>query len=427
MKKKLLGTSALIAVLTATAVHSVNADAGQAPTLSMSGNAKFQAYGFNNSKGVPLAQTNNAVARPSYGYGQGYAFTQNGELDFVVAGVATNGLEYNYTLILNGDTSSSTAIQENRIEFKGNWGTFQAGDKVGPEDILMTDAANVLGATGGFDGDFSKVINVTSGVFTGDSMVPDTATATKVAYYTPRFAGFMLAGAFTPSSSHKGNATINTNGGGAGNNPSYNNHGVSSGALNYSHEFSNGFGLSLTAAGISASSTKLGNQSVNPTTSTANARTMSAWQLGGLFNYQSWQLGVGYLDNGKSGTTSNSGTNGRSTAGYNGGKAWSTALGYTFGDNKVAVGYQGTTQNNGITGGQTNKGKADIYSVTADHTLAPGLGVYAEYDYLRMRIPNAALNQLAANQFTNNAPSSTGNQTSSNTASVFILGTKISF
>ena len=419
MKKKLLGTSALIAVLTATAVHSVNADAGQAPTLSMSGNAKFQAYGFNNSKGVSANNTNSAVARPSYGYGQGYAFTQNGELDFVVAGVATNGLEYNYTLILNGDTSATNAIQENRIEFKGNWGTFQAGDKVGPEDILMTDAANVLGATGGFDGDFGKVINVTSGVFTGDSMVPDTGTATKVAYYTPRFAGFMLAGAFTPSSAHKGNAVITTNTPGSN---GYNNHGVSSGALNYSHEFSSGFGLSLTAAGINASSSKTSN-------SGSNARTMSAWQLGGLFNYQSWQLGVGYLDNGKSGTISNSGTNGSPTAGYNGGKAWSTALGYTFGDNKVAIGYQGSTQDNGRspTSNTTLKGKADIYSVTADHTLAPGLGVYAEYDYLRMRIPNAALNQLGNNQFTNNINSSAGNQTSSNTASVFILGTKISF
>jgi len=425
MKNKLLGTSALVAVLTVAAAH-VSADAGQAPTMSMSGNAKFQAYGFSNSKGVSANNTNNAVARPSYGYGQGYAFTQNGELDFVVAGVAANGLEYNYTLILTGDTSATNAIQENRIEFKGNWGTFQAGDKVGPEDILMTDAANVLGATGGFDGDWDKVINETSGVFTGDSMMADTGTATKVVYYTPRFSGFMLGAAFTPSSSHKGNAVINTNSGSnAGVGSGINNHGVSSGALNFSHEFTNGFGMSLTGAGINASSSKAGNGPLGQ----RSLRTMSAWQLGGLFNYQGWQLGLGYLDNQKSGTISNSGTNGSPLSGYNGGKAWSGALGYTFGDNKVAFGYQGTTQNNGksATGSTQYKGKADIYSVTADHTLAPGLGVYAEYDYLRMRLPNAALTNLAANQVINNVNSSTGNQTSSNTASVFILGTKISF
>ena len=425
MKNKLLGTSALIAVLTAAAAH-VSADAGQAPTMSMSGNAKFQAYGFSNSKGVSANNTNNAVARPSYGYGQGYAFTQNGELDFVVAGVAANGLEYNYTLILTGDTSAQNAIQENRIEFKGNWGTFQAGDKVGPEDILMTDAANVLGATGGFDGDWNKVINETSGVFTGDSMMADTGTTTKVVYYTPRFSGFMLGAAFTPSSAHKGNAIINTNGATGGNGSvgsGYNNHGVSSGALNFSHEFTNGFGMSLTAAGINASSSKSNSGAL----AQKSLRTMSAWQLGGLFNYQGWQLGLGYLDNQKSGTMSNSVTTGSPLSGYNGGKAWSGALGYTFGDNKVAFGYQGTTQNNGKSGSTQYKGKADIYSVTADHTLAPGLGVYAEYDYLRMRIPNAALAQLANNQVINNVNSSTGNQTSSNNASVFILGTKISF
>jgi len=422
MKNKLLGTSALIAVLTVAAAHA-SADAGQAPTMSMSGNAKFQAYGFSNSKGVSTLPN----ARPSYGYGQGYAFTQNGELDFVVAGVASNGLEYNYTLILTGDTSATNAIQENRIEFKGNWGTFQAGDKVGPEDILMTDAANVLGATGGFDGDWDKVINETSGVFTGDSMMADTGTATKVVYYTPRFSGFMLGAAFTPSSSHKGNAGINTLGG-ANSGPGstgYNNHGVSSGALNFSHEFTNGFGMSLTAAGINASSSK----AAGGPNGLVSVRTMSGWQLGGLFNYQGWQLGLGYLDNQSSGTISNSGTNGSPKSGYNGGKAWSSALGYTFGDNKVAFGYQGTTQNDGksTTGSTQFKGKADIYSVTADHTLAPGLGVYAEYDYLRMRIPNAALATLGQNQVINNINSNTGQQTSSNTASVFILGTKISF
>lgn len=426
MKKKLLGTSALVAILTAVGGAQVNAEVAQAPALSISGNAKFQAYGFKNTKGQAPA-TGQPSTSPRYGYGQGYAFTENGELDFVIAGVAKNGLEYNYTLILTGDTNASNAIQENRIEFKGNWGTFQAGDKIGPEDVLMTDAANVLGATGGFDGDWDKVINQTTGVFVGDSMSMDTGAATKAIYYTPRFNGFMLGASFTPSSSHKGNSGINTNNGTSGG-ANYNNHGVSSGALNYSHEFQNGFGLSLTLAGMSASSSK-SPQSANNGNYPINLRTMKAWQAGALFNYQSWQMGFGYIDNQKSGTIGNSGTNYSSVSGYDGGRAWSTALGYTFGNSKVAVGYQGSTQKNGNNpGGGHYKGKADVYSVTADHTLAPGLGVYAEYDYLHMRVPNGALAGIASNQVINNVNNNNGtNQTSSNRAQVFILGTKISF
>ena len=422
MKKKLLGASALVAMVMASAV--VSADAGQAPTLSISGNAKFQAYAAQNTRNAaPKSTVPKNITNPAYGYGQGYAFTQNGEMDFVVAGVASNGLEYNYTLILTGDTSATNAIQENRVEFKGNWGTAQFGDKVGPEDILMTDAANVLGATGGFDGDWDKVFNQTSGVFTGDSMAMDTGTATKAIYYTPRFAGFMLGAAFTPSSSHKGNAGVQTNAGSNG----YNNHGVASGALNYSTEFSNGFGLSLTAAGMNSSTSK---NSANAGSSSPGAggpklKKMTAWQLGSLFNYQGWQFGAGYIDNQNSGVVNNPGVRG-----YNGGQAWSAALGYTFGSNKVAVGYQGSTQKNGpYSGGSGNyKGKADIYSVTADHTLAPGLGIYAEYDYLRMRVPNGALAGISSNQVIDNINNNNGaNQTASNKGSVFILGTKISF
>lgn len=416
MKKKLLGTSALVASLVAIGADYAQAGA-QVPSLSIMGNARSQAFAFSNKGPSNLQQTTGSTGftaasqNPRNARGLGYLFTQRGEMDFVVAGVAANGLEYNYSIVLTGDTAASTAISENRIELKGSWGTFQFGDKTGPADILMNDAANVLGATGGFDGDFSTVIATPSGVMTGDSMVPDTGTNTKAIYYTPRFAGFMLGAAFTPLDKHAGNSGISDK----NNNSQMTNQGILEGALNFTHSFEGGFGLSLTAAGIRANKTK-------PVSGTTfKPEKQQAWQLGTLLSYKGFQLGGGYIDNQKSGTV-------KGLSGYDGGKGWSAALGYTFGDTKVAVGGQWTKQKNGQTvaaGDPT--GKADIYSFTVDHTLAPGLAVYAEYDYLNMRNTQATRNNFDNPAINPGSNGGTNQVVASNKANVGILGMKISF
>lgn len=408
MKTKLLRTTALAGMVLTFSTAPVIAD-GQAPTLTMSGSSKFQAYGYGNS-----INTGNYTASPNTNTSPGYLFTQSGEISFMVAGKAANGLEYNYAIVLNGATGSQSngSISENRIEFKGAWGTVQLGAKIGPEDVLMTDAVNVLGATGGFDGDWTNAVTQTSGVFTGDSMRADTGTATKIAYYTPRFSGFMLGAAFTPSNVQSGTSSIQSST--TGSSLAARDSGVLSGGINFAHEFNNGMSFSLTAAGISASNTKVnpvGSGSGNPA---LQARKSNGWQLGGLANYKNFQFGLGYIDNNKTGTytTANS---------YNGGSGWSTALGYTFGVNKVAVGYQGTRQKNG-TGSTGGVGKADIFSLTGDRTLAPGLGVYAEYDYISQKIDSNALTALSTN-----STSYPGTGTSTNRSNLVIIGAKISF
>lgn len=416
MKKNLLRTTAFVGMVMSLAAGNVVA-AGQAPTLTMSGSAKFQAYGYGNSK-----NSGNYLSSPNTNSGPGYLFTQTGEIAFVVAGVAKNGLEYNYTIVLNaapGPNSSGT-ISENRIEFKGRWGTVQLGAKIGPEDVLMTDAVNVLGATGGFDGDWTNAVTQTSGVFTGDSMRADTGNATKIAYYTPRFSGFMLGVGFTPSNVQSGTSSMQSSA--TSSSQGARDSGILSAGLNFAHEFNNGLGLSLTAAGISASNTKVNPNGVGGSggagSGTGNpslkARKSNGWQLGGLMNYKNFQFGLGYINNNKTGTYTNANS-------YDGGSGWSTALGYTFGINKVAVGYQGTRQKNG-TGSAGGVGKADIFSLTGDRTLAPGLGVYAEYDYISQKIDSNALAGLAANSTV-----ATGTPTSSNKSNLVIIGAKISF
>lgn len=429
MKKKLLGTSALVAFVTSMGVvGSAQAGVAQAPSLSIMGNVKGQAFGFKNGSPSGLTTITNSVGgtqtasqqNPRTTRGLGYLFTQRGELDFVVAGVAANGLEYNYSIVLTGDTAATKSVQENRIELKGSWGTFQFGDKTGPADILMNDAVNVLGGTGGFDGDWSQVVAQSTGTFNGDSMVPDTGTNTKAIYYTPRFAGFMLGAAFTPLAPHAGNSAIqDKNNVNSSNNPVMTNQGVAEGALNFTHNFEGGFGLSLTAAGIHANKTKSGGSGATATlpATTAKVKRQSAWQLGTLLSYKGFQLGGGYIDNQQSGVVSG-------TSNADGGKGWSGALSYTFGATKVAAGGQWTTQKNGVaptgvSGG--TKGTSNIYSFTADHTLAPGLAVYAEYDYLDMKTTQGAMTNLYNTGYVSSLTASNKG------AQVGVAGLKVSF
>lgn len=406
MRKKLLGTSALLAMF-ASFAGTVSAE--QVPTLTLSGNSKFQAYAFKNTSNEVLARS----ARS--GSGLGYMFTQSGEIAFTVAGVAANGLEYNYVIILNGDANrDANRISENRIEFKGSWGAVHLGNKVGPLDVLMVDPVNVIGGTGGFDGDWATVFRSTAGVFTGESLLADTGTATRVSYYTPRYAGFILGVGFAPQSNHKGGMAIAD----TTNNGVYINHGVLSAALNYTHDFANGVGFGATIGGVSASRTKSGRNDSENNALFKDARRMQGWQAGALLNYKEWQLAAGYLDNLKSGTI-------KSDVGHDGGSGWSAALGYTFNQGtKVSLGWQGTEKKIGATRG---KGKADIVSVTADHTFAPGLAVYGEWDSLNFRVPQASLTDTTSPTLVQRSAFIGGGDRGSNKGNVFILGTKISF
>ncbi|MBT4880759.1 MAG: porin [Alphaproteobacteria bacterium] len=417
MTKKLLGTTALMAV-SFVAAQEVSA-AAVAPALSISGNARFQAMGVKNSAKGSSAADGDAAANPRNGVGS-YGFTQTGEMRFAVAGMAKNGLEYNYLIALSGNTGSSTSVSENRIEFKGSWGALQLGDTIGAQDLMMVDAVNVIGGTGGFDGSWLDAFTQPAGVFAGDSMVGDPGDATKMSYFTPRVAGFQFGLSFTPSSRHEGAEPLTQSADTSSTVSNVITRKNFGGALNYTHAFDE-VGVSATGAFLSGDS---------KASTEENAAKVRAYQIGGLVTYRDFQFGAGYIDNKKSTLVDS-----LRSLGTDAGKAWSFALGYTYEASKFTVGYQ-QSKTKVATGASDAKGK--FWSFTADHTLAPGLGVYAEADFIRFTVPQAATGgDASVNGGTavfasgaSSAPVPTALGTpgkKSNTGSVFILGTKISF
>ena len=167
--------------------------------------------------------------------------------------------------------------------------------------------------------------------------------------------------------------------------------------------------------------------------------------LGAHFKYKDWEIGGEFIDNGKSRVAShnlgaylesakqNDGKyefRGKSPARIKGdaGKAYSAALGYTWGDHKWSVGYFGSTKT--IQSGY-DKARANVYSATWDRKLSPGLGIYAEANYVDMKTDKRAVDHH--NELKKGAKelglsdSDFDDGIRSNKATVFVVGTKINF
>ena len=80
------------------------------------------------------------------------------ELQLNVSGTADNGLNYGFKIEINANTSDGTVADEVRLQLSGGWGTLQMGDEDGAEDIMNYGGENLMGATGGFDGDQDDVL-----------------------------------------------------------------------------------------------------------------------------------------------------------------------------------------------------------------------------------------------------------------------------
>lgn len=381
--------------------------AAQAPGVSLGGFARFQSFVARNGKTPNLPS--NPGSNPSLGK-DSYTFTEAGEIQFTVAGETSGGTAYDYIITMSGDNGQNTSnfkptINENRIQLSDSWGTVQLGDADGVQDFFTVGVLNVLGATGGLGGDYNQVFTVPSEVYAGTLMKGDTATATKASYYSPRVNGFQFGVSFTPRSDQKGsNAESDRSATGV-----YSTGNLAVG-INFARAW-NSVGLSMSLAGL-AGNGKLAAGNTNTAFSTnRQINPVRAWQAGILLTMSEWMLGASYVDNGKSLVP-----NVYSQQGADAGKAIAVAAGYNFGSTKVAAGYQNTQA--GIQSG-TNKAKANVYSLTADHTLAPGLGIYAEADYAKMTTNTTAVNR---SEVTNGKAGK-----NSNRGSVFITGVKISF
>ncbi len=394
MHKKLL-TVLMVAGVSAVAM---NAAAGESSGPSVKINGVFRSLAAGTTQSVRSSK--------------GVQFMTYGNMSLNASGTANNGLTYGAMAILELDRAKT---EKDRISeaytFVGSdaIGNFQFGDAQGVSTLMMYDGSDVMGGTGGFDGNLEKLLNITRGVNfdQGIGHVPGTSKSTKLTYMSPEVSGFQVGVSYTPSTAQYGRLpnTKALNSGGnviSGSAPYAVNH--TEGALSFTDDIgAYTVGVYLTGA--------LGK--ARAASNDFDLNSVKAWQFGSLVDYENWQFGAGYFNNGKSYMRRN--TNFTNTHGYN------LAVSYGMGPMSLALGYTGTER--GVTSG---KAKADISSFTVDYSVADGLAVYAEANYFKLRAPIAhinAVNTTPTVDYLDRQPSS--NKDNSGTA--FILGTRVNF
>lgn len=424
MIKALLSTSALagLALLTmgsSPAYGEVLTSGAIAPSLKIDGFTAVNTYFINQQ------QRHNGKGGP-----QPHIGVDVSNLFFSIMGASASGIEYMYRITFETIPGTGSAIDQNYVQFKSKVGSLQIGDIVGPEDTMIWDAGKIIGGTGGFDGGFNNVYNMSAGVMRGNDNVGDTGNSTKIVYYSPELMGWTFGVAYTPSTTHRGDGKLDNQTAGkaklpgnrglydhAGNQP-FDLRNVAIG-LTYRKEIGK-WNITLSGAGITAKS-----YFFNSTTGRVPFQNTKAYQLGFVLGYGDFRFGGGYLDNGKSHlprtpdfTYGDRNTNLGSMNNGNAGYAWNAGAGYTMGAYQIAAAYQRTNRNTG----NLQKAHSDFYAATLDVTPLRGLKIYTEVDYIRSRSNDAAVKRETA--FINTAGVS---GVKDNSGVIGIVGTKISF
>jgi hypothetical protein len=409
MKKGLLGSTALIG---ATALIAGTAGAAEAPTWKLTGNANFQFYYadadaqgvtsvtnfFTSLKGTvggnffTLEASTGVVGFDRLSTAQDHAWyfgVDEAELQLNVRGTADNGLNYGFKIELNANTTDSKAADEVRIFLSGGWGHVHMGDEDGAEDVMNYGGENLMGATGGFDGDYDDVLLRLTSTFASKlapsypTIAGDTSDNTKISYYTPRFSGFQVGASLTP--------TPGLNGDDFKQDGSFENH-YGLGA-NYDNSFGD-MRLRLSGVYSAASSNSVGTEDI------------AAWSLGGIVDFGPFAIAANYTDNGDSGSPVSSVWTYESWY-------WNTAASFETGPWYFSAGYMASEKEfSGTTcvPGACDDSTFEVISLTADYSIAPGLSTYAEIDLIEDDVKGSSL------------PAG-----SSSDATIFIAGMNVSF
>ena len=188
-KKILLSTSALVgAAMLTTPSLAGEVGSGDAFSVTLGGELRFQ---------VGFVDQDVSATR-----GRGYDFiVDESEIKIGASATADNGLEYGVNIELNAGAADGTAADEAWAFIDSDsWGRIEMGDKPDATDSMFVESDDVLVGRGGPDGDVTDFMTFGTGggiAATGNTI---TGNATKLIYFTPRFAGFQLGGSLTPDS-----------------------------------------------------------------------------------------------------------------------------------------------------------------------------------------------------------------------------------
>ena len=174
------------------------------------------------------------------------------ELDFKAEGKMDNGTEYGAVIVINAE-KGDIDIDKMYLQLINNnkFGTLKCGNLKGADDSYMFSGQQLLEANFGIDGIITSQLDYATGALNPRGPIGFSNKATKIAYYSPSFAGFTLGFSYTPDTRHVGHDNRNKGSKAFGNNALYAEgdddkekpyglHNVALG-LKYDKDFGNGF------------------------------------------------------------------------------------------------------------------------------------------------------------------------------------------
>lgn len=343
MKKILLGTTGLVG-----AALLASAASAETPKVTLGGFSDFQAGWADND----LADEGSV------------GFRNDNVISVRVDGKTESGLGYGAVIDLTADIGGENdgeGAEANRTftYLDGSWGRVEMGGNKSVAATMRVDASTVAVATGGINGDWNNFVDPTGGIATGAGgafisgsklqaehgspfLVGDESTynATKVSYYSPRWAGFQFGASYTPDLDARGQFAARDAGFGD----------VIDLGVGYETQFSGGTKLAVAGTYEIADAQALG----------AGSDDLEGWNIGALVGFSGFNVAGSYGEWDKTGV-----------AGVDG-DYWTAGLGYDAG----AVGLSATYL-------QSELGGNDFENLVlgADYKLAPGLTPYAEVSF----------------------------------------------
>ncbi len=293
---------------------------------------------------------------------------------------ADNGLEYGGRIRMRANAGAANArnMDADRayIFAQGAFGQVQLGVTnsfndatyiTAPQDYLPLGIYDGVTAWIGAGADISGGLASLNGSMLNQSLVTEN-NATKIVYFSPRFAGLQLGASYTPrnDSSNTDIARLEP---------------TTTSATGFSGTFQDlvevGANYSNTFGGVAlkASAGYVWGDAANATVVGTNVKDLRSWQVGAQVGYAGFALGGSYTDFGDSGQIQSAASNNDKA------RVWVVGAQYTAGPIVVGANYK-----NGQDAGSLavpGKRKLEVYEIGAGYTVAPGLTLQAQYDYFQ--------------------------------------------
>lgn len=349
MKKLLLGTTALVgASFMATAAMA-------APEVRLGGFYNFQVGAVGQDRqGFGPSPGGVSATNPERGYG---TLTDN-EIIVRVSDTTDSGLKWSLKIELEANTDDGSDVatdastaDEAVLTLSGAWGQVFMGSEDGPADTMKTGGKRAVNnaGTGGSGGDFRRWVNwstATTRVHSNAADTRDSSDATKVAYITPRFAGFQAGVSFSPDREEEGRYRDPDNNGSEQN--------FWEGGINYDQKFDN-FRLNVSLTGTHAE---------NENTLREDTR---AWATGVMVGFGGLTAGAGYARNNPR-NLAKTASNGVSSD-------WDVGVAYNMGAWDFGLSYYRSKAGNV---NSTGKHELSVAAAGVTYELGTGLTTYIE-------------------------------------------------